>query len=128
MPRDCRKATTWYKKAAEKGQVNAQTSLRVQFYRGDGVLQDFIEALLWFRKSAREGHHGGQYFLGRMYENGEGVPQNVIQAYGWLDLSAAQGHEPARVLRDKLRSRMSRVQIKEAQELSHELDARIGSR
>ena len=63
-----------------------------------------------------------------MHDNGEGVPENDVQAYAWLNLSAAQGHESARVLRDKLRSRMSRVQIQEAQELSHELDARIGSR
>ena len=54
---------------------------------GDGVSQDYEEAVPWFRKTAEQGNAKAQYNLGIMYVNGEGVPQDRPKpcvGFGWL--------------------------------------------
>ena len=45
IPKDCAKAAHWYRKAAEQGHADAQYSLGVLHMSGDGVPQDFAEAV-----------------------------------------------------------------------------------
>ena len=128
MPEDDREAIAWYRRAAEQGLAPAQYNLGVKYHNGDGVPQDFAEAVAWYRRAAEQGHASAQRNLGLMYPNGEGVPEDYVQGYAWANLAAAQGAEGAKILRDNLRSRMTREQVEEAQELSREIDARIRQR
>ena len=34
------------------------------YYEGQGVLQDYKEALKWFRKASSKGHNDAQHYLG----------------------------------------------------------------
>ena len=87
---------------------------------GQGVEQDFAEAVKWFRKSATQGDAGAQLFLGLFYEEGIGVAQDYVLAHMWLSLAWAQGEERAKVFLDRLVKQMTREQIAKAQKMARE--------
>jgi TPR repeat protein len=60
--------------------------------QGQGVQQDFAQALIWFRKAAGQGDALAQYFLGVLYRDCNGVPQDKPQALAWYRKSADQGN------------------------------------
>ena len=96
---------------ASQGDVEAQYKLGVSYYNGEGVTQDYVEAMKWFRlaagaqstdvkkstevkgteQQASEGNLIAQYDLGVRYATGRGVPQDYAQAVKWLRLAADQG-------------------------------------
>ena len=53
-------------KAAEQGQAEAQYTLGFMYAKGEGVPQDYAEAMKWFRKAAEQGHAEAQHNLGVM--------------------------------------------------------------
>jgi TPR repeat protein len=77
--------------AATKGNTVAQYELGLDYYNGEGVLQDDQQAALWFRKSAEQGYAEAQYNLAHMYAHGKGVPQDDRQAISWYRKAAEQG-------------------------------------
>ena len=58
---------------------------------GQGVAQDYAEAVKWYRKAADQGFAPAQFNLGLMYAQGLGVAQDKSFAHMWLSLAAAQG-------------------------------------
>ena len=83
----CGAAITWhllkakaYRVRAEQGDARAQDNLGSMYYRGEGVPEDYTEALRWYRKAAEQGYARAQYDLGCMYYLGKGVPQDYAQA------------------------------------------------
>lgn len=48
---DCAKTAEWYRSAANEGNPDAQNSLGEMYCRGEGVRQDFAEAIKWFSKA-----------------------------------------------------------------------------
>ena len=58
---------------------------------GQGVPQDYAEAVKWYRLAAEQGDVAAQYNLGIMYDNGDGVPQDYKEAVKWYRLAAEQG-------------------------------------
>ena len=63
---------------AEQGHATAQFNLGLLYANGQGVPQDFAEAVKWTRLAAEQGQVSAQYNLGLMYANGEGVPQDEL--------------------------------------------------
>ncbi len=61
------------------------------YHEGQGVPQDYAEAVKWFRLAAEQGNADGQYVLGSMYYKGHGVPQDYAEAVKWYRLAAEQG-------------------------------------
>ena len=47
---------------------------------GNGVTQDYAEAVKWYRLAAAQGYGQAQFSLGRMYANGQGVTKNLNEA------------------------------------------------
>ena len=82
---------------------------------GQGVPQNYAEAMSWYRRAAETGHAKAQYNLGFLYTNGKGVPQDYITAHMWANLAASNGHHLAAKNRDSLASRMSPAAIEQAQ-------------
>jgi hypothetical protein len=80
---------------AQQGDAKSQFDLGHMYFHGEGVPQDYTEALLWLRKAADQGNAQAQYGIGYMYHYGKGVPQNNIEALRWLRLSAQQGDAKA---------------------------------
>ena len=86
-------ALKWFRKAAEQGYVEAQTTLAYASDYGFGVPKDVAEELKWYRKAAEHGSADGQSGLANMYMLGVGVPKDYIEAYKWISLAVAQGSQ-----------------------------------
>jgi len=89
-------AVEQYRKAAEKGDAEAQYELGRCYLLSKGVDQNFPEAVKWFRKAAEQGNVRAQYGLGACYFRGKGVPKDKTEAEKWFHKAAAQGHEKAK--------------------------------
>ena len=83
VPQDKLKAAEWYRKAAEKGLVQAQFRLGSLYYHGQGVPKDLKQAAEWYTKAAEQGYPPAQAALGNMYLAGEGVPKDIAKAAHW---------------------------------------------
>ena len=79
-----------WKKAADKGNVDAQFYLGEMYFYGHGVDQSDSEAFSWYRRAAEQGDSFAQYYLGWMYENGRGVKQSYTEAVFWYRKAAEQ--------------------------------------
>ena len=84
-----------YRRAAELGDASAQFKMALMYDRGNGMPQDYTEAVRWYRKSAEQGFVEAQYNLGSMYDSGVGVPQEYAEAVIWYRKAAEQGHASA---------------------------------
>ena len=65
------------------------------YAQGEGVTQDYIEAVRWFRMAAEQGDANAQVNLGVMYGIGKGVTQDDAEAVRWFRLAAEQGDASA---------------------------------
>ncbi len=84
-------------KSAEQGHTFAHYDLGVMYSRGDGVTQDYKEAIKWYLKAAEKDHIFAQYNLGVMYGNGQGVIQDYKEAIKWYLKAAEKGNVSAQV-------------------------------
>ncbi len=76
---------------AQQGNPWAQNELGFMYYAGNGVSQDYAEALRWYRKSVEQGDASARNNLGVMYQRGKGVSQDLDRAKLLYRKSAAQG-------------------------------------
>ena len=65
------------------------------YANGEGVIQDYKEAVRWFKKAAKQGHAAAQTNLARMYYKGQSVRQDYSEAVKWYRKSAEQGYTGA---------------------------------
>ena len=111
-------AVAWYRKAAEQDYAPAQVNLAVMYVEAQGVHRDLLEALKWYQKAAAQDYAPAQFNLGVMYLEGqEDIPKDLAMAYVWFSRSADQGDEDARIMRDKIASRLTTKQMAHAQQL-----------
>jgi uncharacterized protein len=80
---------------AEQGDAKAQDKLGFAYDTGQGVRQDYAEAVKWYRKAADQGNASAEYNLGSMYANGQGVPQDDADAVKWFRKAADQDNAAA---------------------------------
>lgn len=91
---------------AHQGDAMAQNDLGVSYETGEGVEQNYSEALKWYQAAANQGHAIAQSNLGNMYFNGWGVPQNYEESVKWYRLAAEQGDSnAAKIVKKYLRTR-----------------------
>lgn len=83
------------RRSAEQGNAEAQYCLGDCYANGEGVLQDYAQAVLWGRKAAEQGIAEAQFMLGAFYYAGYSVPQDYTQAVYWWRKAAEQGHSLA---------------------------------
>src|SRR5690349_2338057 len=65
---------------AEGGDATAQYLLGKRYMTGQGVAQDFKEALKWFGAAAAQGSADAEFSLGYLYEKGTGTSRDYRQA------------------------------------------------
>ena len=75
----------------------AQTRLGSIYAEGQGVPQDYQEAVKWYRLAAAQGYAPAQSSLGLAYEKGQGVPQDYREAVKWYRLAAAEENQFAQI-------------------------------
>lgn len=89
--KDDEQAAQQLKRAAERGDPDAQSRLAEVYYR----VRDYKTAFAWFLKSADQGYARGQYNLGVMYMEGSGTPKDESEAVKWFLKAAEQGERGA---------------------------------
>jgi TPR repeat protein len=117
VPKDDAEAVKWFRKANEQskalkaynsgdfalafktfqplaaqGQVMAAYILGLMYANGQGVTENYVEALKWLQKAAEQGEAKAQFSVGVIYSKGFGVPQNYAEAFKWYRRSADQGY------------------------------------
>jgi TPR repeat protein len=113
-----------YKTRAEKGDRVAQFNMGCCYSKGDGVVQDQMQAVLWYRKSAEQGFADAQFNLGNCYANGRGVAKDEIEAYAYYNLAGITD-EDARKNLILLENKMSRDEIAAGQKRTKDLQKEI---
>jgi len=108
------------RRLAEQGDAAAQFSVGAAYATGDGVPQDYVEAVRWFAMAAEQGHVVSQATLGAYYWAGRGVPQDQVKAYFWSVLAQAGGDEASKYRVSVLASRMTRAQVAAAQQQAND--------
>lgn len=74
-------AAQWFRRAAEQGNADACFELGFSYNYGEGVDQDYEEAVKWYKKAIDiSGHGSALYHLGECYHYGHGVPKNEEEA------------------------------------------------
>ena len=109
---------TYLKASAASGDVVAQRTMGIKYYKGQGVPQNYKEAAKWFRLSAEQGDTMAQTSLGKMYYDGNGVKQDKVYAYMWWNVAISLGNKIAAKARDKFLNSMTQAQLEEARKLA----------
>jgi len=89
---DLATAQTWLERSAEKGHVDAQTTLGLLLFQNGNQ----ADGLKWLKGAAEKGDPRAMLVYGTALYNGDGVPQDPVLGYAYVSRSAAQGLEPAR--------------------------------
>ena len=87
--------------------ASAQNNLGDCYYYGNGVEQDYAEAVKWYRKAADQGEASAQFNLGKSYYNGDGVKKDYVEAVKWYRKAADQGDEEAKEKLESLEKKSS---------------------
>lgn len=77
------KALTYYSKAADAGNPDAQYILGLLCMEGKKVLQNYDKAIEWLEKAALQGHKDAQFNLASIYIQGKIVPKDTKKAEYW---------------------------------------------
>ena len=95
------------------------------YQSGQGVPQDYADAMKWYRLAADQGDEDAQNNLGVMYAKGQGVPQDYAEAYVWFSVAAAGGDAKAVKGRDLAASELTPDQLSQGQKRATELLEKI---
>lgn len=108
------------RKLADEGDPAAQFALGARYATGEGVSQNYSEAVRWFDKAGEQGHVVAQATLGAYYWAGRGVSQDLSKAYFWSILAQAGGDEASKYRVAVLASRMPHAQVVADQEQAND--------
>jgi len=117
---DYKTALSEYTKLARTGDSGAQYNLAFMYYGGEGVTQDYGQAIYWFEIAAKAGYARAQDILGYMYSHGYGVGADRVRAYVWYSLAAANGIYLDEQVKNTLAAEMGRAERTEADLLARE--------
>lgn len=80
---------------AENNNISAQFSLGEAYRTGDGVAQDYSEAVRWYKLASKGGSANAQFALGGLIAEGLGAEQDLKSAFSLFESSAKAGHMQA---------------------------------
>ncbi len=89
---DLETATSFLRRAAQKGVAPAQYELGKLYERGQGVDKDMIEARSLIQKAAEAGHVSAMYDYALFLAEGEGGAKSEADAVTWFQEAAEAGH------------------------------------
>lgn len=70
------------KRSASARHSSSQYALGCIFRDGNGVPQDYSEAMKWYKLASNQGHKKAQYEMAVLFENGKGIPKDYRYAKG----------------------------------------------
>lgn len=86
-------AKTWYMKAAEQGNADAQYELGAMYFDE----QESAQAIPWFKKAAAQGNADAQFQLGNIYIHGFGTAPNYGTAFKYVKDAAENNLQSAQL-------------------------------
>lgn len=89
----------------------AQNKLGSMYAKGQGVSQDYSQAIFWYMKAAEQGNADAQFNLGLMYHQGESVRLDYTRALEWYGKAAKQGHKIAQAHSDEIHKYIEAVKV-----------------
>lgn len=90
-------AISYYQKAAEFDETEAQFNLGYALYHGEGIKQSYPLAVMWFKRAASKQYPKAEYNLAFCYMYGKGVPCNYEKALQLLVSAANHGLPAAQI-------------------------------
>lgn len=84
-------ALTWFRRAAEAGETNAQLNLAARH----AERAEHREAAKWNLQAAKQGVPKAMVLMGKALESGQGVRKDSVAAEKYYNRAADQGHGPA---------------------------------
>lgn len=96
VPKDFEKAAYWYKKSAEKDNLEGMIGWADCLYQGHGVEQDYSRAIYWYQKAADLDDAYALYCLGYAYGNGIGVNLDIYKGFKYTRLAAEKNNQFAK--------------------------------
>lgn len=87
VPMDLNIASDWFRKAAEKGHLQAADNYGLILFQ-NGQRK---EALPWLESSAARGESRAQYIMGTAYFNGDLVEKDWVRAYALMTRASSSG-------------------------------------
>jgi hypothetical protein len=94
------------RKLADRGDPSDEYALGARYAFGDGVGQNYSEAVRWFFRAAEQGHVISQATLGAYYMAGRGVSVDLSKAYFWAYVARAGGDKGSKLRVDMLSSQI----------------------
>jgi TPR repeat protein len=95
VERNAAKGVELLKTAGEAGYLPAAYHLAQAYHEGEGVPQDYKQAVAWFGAAAKAGMPAAMFAAGRMYDLGEGVPADPNKALVLYKDAALRGNRDA---------------------------------
>ena len=84
-----------FKTLDKQNDPRGQYALAVMYDLGEGVPQNFKEAVKYYRLAAEQGFANAQNNLGVAYDQGDGVSKDYKEAMKWYLLAAERGNRDA---------------------------------
>ncbi|MBF0183139.1 MAG: SEL1-like repeat protein [Magnetococcales bacterium] len=75
---------------ARQGEVASQSLLAKMYFTGEGLSQDFVEALQWSHLAAEQGDLLAQHQLGMLYAGMPHITANYSTAYKWATIACRE--------------------------------------
>jgi TPR repeat protein len=92
VPTNLAAAKTWFERSAQKGHVDAQTTLGLLLFQNG----DQPAGLKWLKGAAEKGEPRALLIYGTALFNGDGIQKNPVLGYAYVSRAAAQGLGPAK--------------------------------
>jgi TPR repeat protein len=99
------------RKLADRGDPSVEYALGARYAFGDGVGQNYSEAVRWFFRAAEQGHVISQATLGAYYIAGRGVSVDLSKAYFWAYVARAGGDTGSKLRVEMLSSQSPRSDV-----------------
>jgi uncharacterized protein len=87
VPVDLAAAQSWFERAADRGHLDAQTTLGLLLFQNG----NHISGVRWLRTASEKGEPRAMLVYGTALYNGDGVPQDPVLGYAYVSRAAAQG-------------------------------------
>ncbi len=92
VPINLAAAQSWFERAADKGHIDAQTTLGLLLFQNG----NHIGGLRWLKAASDQGEPRAMLVYGTALFNGDGAPQDPILGYALVSRAAAQGLQAAK--------------------------------
>lgn len=103
---------------AQHGDLRVMNTLAFLYFSGNGIVQEYAQALKWYREAAEKGDVISQQSIGMMYDLGKGVVQDNIRAHMWYNIASANGDTLGASFRAAVAERMTQDEIAKAQAMA----------